>query len=125
VKPIVNIICYLKIKCEANSWRITVKRGPDMLQLDTDTLLFLATVILCMGFFLGSAMHGVLGEEGLGPYGNMAAIVAGFVGGVYAMKYFGMNIKDLSYAAMGGLVGAYSFLLALVLSKNIMHRLGY
>lgn len=96
-----------------------------MLNLDTDTLIFLSTIILCMGFFLGSAMHGVLGEEGLGPYGNMAAIVAGFVGGVLAMQYLGMNIRNLSYAAMGGLVGSYSLLLTLVLSKNIMHRLGY
>ena len=93
--------------------------------IDTNTGIFLITVIAIGGFFLGHAMHGVLGDEGFGAYGNMMVILAGFVGGIFVMRYFGFSIKDFRIGVTGGLIGAFAVLVTLVLTKNVLHRLGY
>ena len=93
--------------------------------LDTDVQIFVVTLVLIFGFFLGHAMDGVLGDEGFGAYGNMFWIITGFVGGVLVMQYFGMSLKDARLAVGGGLAGAFSLLATLVLGKYVLHRNGY
>ena len=93
--------------------------------LDTDTQIFVFTLILIFGFFLGHAMHGVLGDEGFGSYGNMFWIITGFAGGVFAMHYYGISLRDVRIAVGGGLTGAFALLAFLVLGKYVLHRRGY
>lgn len=93
--------------------------------LDTDTLIFVVTLVLIFGFFLGHAMDGVLGNEGFGSYGNMTWIIAGFAGGIFVMHYFGMSLKDMRFTVGGGLAGAFSLLATLVLGKYALHRSGH
>ena len=96
-----------------------------MWHVSTDTLIFISTIILIFGFFLGHAMNGVLSEEGFGPYGNMGVIVAGFLGGIYLMQHYGFSMRDYRLAVSGGLIGSFTLLAGTVLWKNVMHRLGY
>ena len=93
--------------------------------LDTDVLIFVVTLVLIFGFFLGHAMDGVLGSEGFGSYGNMTWIITGFIGGIFVMQYFGMSLKDARFTVGGGFAGAFSLLAALVLGKYVLHRNGY
>jgi hypothetical protein len=93
--------------------------------LDTDVQIFLITIVLIFGFFLGHAMDGVLGDEGFGSYGNMFWIITGFVGGIYAMHSYGMSLKDMRFTVGAGLAGAFTLLASLVLGKYILHRNGY
>lgn len=92
---------------------------------DTDVLIFVLTIILIFGFFLGHAMDGVLGDEGFGSYGNMFIIIIGFTAGIYVMHYLGMSLRDMRFAVGGGLAGAFALLASMVLGKNILHRLGH
>jgi hypothetical protein len=96
-----------------------------MLLLDTDVQIFLITIMLIFGFFLGHAMDGVLGDEGFGAYGNMFWIITGFVGGIYALHFYGMSLKDMRFTVGAGLVGAFSLLASAVLGKYVLHRKGY
>lgn len=96
-----------------------------MWYLDLNTQIFLVTIVAIFGFFIGHAMDGVLGDEGFGPYGNMSVIVTGFIASVFLMRYFGFSMRDLRLAATGGLAGSFTCLATLVLSKNILHRLGH
>ena len=93
--------------------------------LDTDVQIFIITLVLIFGFFLGHAMDGVLGNEGFGAYGNMFWIIAGFVGGIFVMQHFGMSLKDMRFTVGGGLAGAFTLLASLVLGKYALHRAGY
>lgn len=93
--------------------------------LDTDAMIFVVTLILIFGFFLGHAMDGVLGDEGFGSYGNMIWIITGFVGGILVMNYFGISLKDVRFTVGGGLAGAFTLLASLVLGKYVLHRSGY
>ena len=96
-----------------------------MWYVDTNTQIFIVTIVTIFGFFLGNAMHGVLGDEGFGSNGNMGIILAGFAGGVFAMHYLGFNLRDFRLAVSCGLIGSFTLLVSLVLMKNVMHRLGY
>lgn len=96
-----------------------------MWYVDTNTQIFLVTIVTIFGFFLGNAMHGVLGDEGFGSNGNMGIILAGFALGIFVTHYFGFNMRDFRLAVSGGLIGSFALLVSLVLMKNIMHRLGY
>jgi hypothetical protein len=93
--------------------------------LDTDVQIFIVTLVLIFGFFLGHAMDGVLGEEGFGAYGNMFWIIVGFVGGILAMRYYGMSLKDLRFTVGGGLTGSFALLASLVFGRYLFHRKGY
>ena len=60
--------------------------------LDTDVQIFVLTLMLIFGFFLGHAMDGVLGDESFGSYGNMFWIITGFVGvSTKTIFVFGLN----------------------------------
>jgi uncharacterized membrane protein len=96
-----------------------------MSMLDTDVQIFVVTLVLIFGFFLGHAMDGVLGDEGFGAYGNMFWIITGFAGGILVMQYFGMSLKDPRFTVCGGLAGSFSLLASLVLGKYVLHRNGY
>jgi hypothetical protein len=93
--------------------------------LDTDVQIFVITLVLIFGFFLGHAMDGVLGDEGFGAYGNMFWIIAGFVGGIFAMHYYGMSLKDMRFTVGGGLTGAFLLLASLVFGRYLFRRKGY
>jgi hypothetical protein len=93
--------------------------------LDTDVQIFIVTLVLIFGFFLGHAMDGVLGEEGFGAYGNMSWIITGFSGGIYAMHYYGISLKDMRFTVGGGLTGAFALLASLVLGRYLLRRKGY
>jgi hypothetical protein len=93
--------------------------------LDTDVQIFVITLVLIFGFFLGHAMDGVLGDEGFGAYGNMFWIITGFAGGIFAMHYYGMSLKDMRFTVGGGLSGSFALLASLVLGKYVLHRKGY
>ncbi len=96
-----------------------------MWHIDTNVLILLLALITIFGFFLGQAMDGVLGDEGFGSNGNMGIIIAGFFAGLFLTKYLGFNMSDFRLTIAGGLLGSFIFLVSLVLTKNVMHRLGY
>lgn len=124
-KPIIKILCYRRPwKCVRPATGLACG-DQHMWLIDTNTGIFLITVITIGGFFLGHAMDGVLGDEGFGAYGNMFVILVGFVGGIFLMRYLGYSIKDFRIGVTGGLVGAFVVLVTFVLTKNVMHRLGY
>ncbi len=124
-KPIVKFLCYLVALNVVGPATGLTHWGVEMWLIDTNTGIFLITVVSICGFFLGHAMDGVLENEGFGPYGNMVIILAGFVGGVLVMRYFGFSIKDFRVGVTGGLLGSFAMLVSMVLTKNVMHRLGY
>jgi hypothetical protein len=93
--------------------------------LDTDTLIFILTLITICCFFLGHAMHNILEDEGYGPYGNSTVMFAGFIAGLYATRYLGYSMRDFRLASSGGLIGAFTLLAFLVLWRNILRRFGY
>jgi hypothetical protein len=93
--------------------------------LNTDTLIFILTLITICCFFLGHAMDNILEDEGYGAYGNSSVMFAGFIAGLYATSYLGYSMRDFRLASSGGLIGAFTLLAVLVFSRNIMRRMGY
>jgi uncharacterized membrane protein YeaQ/YmgE (transglycosylase-associated protein family) len=99
--------------------------GAKMGYLNTDTTIFVLTLITICCFFLGHAMDNILNEEGYGPYGNMAVMWVGFLAGLYVMSHLGYNMRDYRLASMGGLIGSFSVLAVLVFSRNLLRRFGH
>jgi uncharacterized membrane protein YeaQ/YmgE (transglycosylase-associated protein family) len=90
--------------------------------MDTQTQLFLFSTIVLGSFFLANAMHGVLGPDGFGIFGNMIVIVAGFVIGLWLGRYYGFSIRDFEIGVIAGLVGSFLSLLTLSVTKALLNR---
>ncbi len=93
--------------------------------LNTDTLIFVLTLITICCFFLGHAMDNILEDEGYGAYGNMSVMFAGFLAGLYVTSQLGYSMRDYRLASGGGLIGAFTLLALLVFSRNLLRRFGH
>jgi hypothetical protein len=124
---LVYVLCETYRKEFVSSSASTLESPPGdlMRYLNTDTLIFVVSLITIAAFFLGQAMDKVLGDEGFGPYGNMMVFWVGFVIGLMGASYLGFNMRNYQLAAAGGIVGAFATLTVVVLIRNIMRRAGY
>ena len=96
-----------------------------MRHLNTDTMIFVFTLITMCCFFLGHAMDNILQDEGYGAYGNMSVMIAGFLAGLYVTSQLGYSMRDYRLASAGGLIGAFTLLAVLVFSRNLLRRFGH
>ena len=92
--------------------------------LDTDVQIFVVTLVLIFGFFLGHAMDGVLGDEGRRGWQHDLdhCRVRGWH---LCHASFGEYREGSALHLAGGLAGAFSLLATLVLGKYVLHRNGY
>lgn len=83
--------------------------------------LTIATVSI-LSFFLGYAIHGLIGRQGYGAYGNAAIISGGFFAAIYGANWYGIRFTDVTMATMTGVAGAFICLLTLTGFKLVMMR---
>ncbi|MDP3899302.1 MAG: hypothetical protein Q8Q62_21715 [Mesorhizobium sp.] len=84
--------------------------------------LAIATVSI-FGFMLGTALDGLMGEDGFGAAGNMLIITSGFFLAVYLANSWGVRLNDLTMAVGTGLGGAFVVMLVLALAKGVLGRI--
>lgn len=85
--------------------------------LDASWLLFAVITVAMVGFMLGMALDGVMGDDGFGATGNMVIITAGFFLAIFAANLHGWRLNDLTTAVGTGLGGAFVTLFAMALLK--------
>ncbi len=54
-------------------------------------LMLVAALGLMAGFIVGHAMHGVMGDQGFGPFGNTLVLASGFVLGISGLEKLGLS----------------------------------
>lgn len=82
----------------------------------------IATVAV-LSFFFGSALDALMREDGFGSTGNMLILWAGFFLGILAANYQGYNLKELHFAILTGLAGAFVLMSLFTLAKAGVARL--
>ena len=93
-------------------------------ELTTQGWLFIGFFLAASGFFVGSAMDGVLGVDGFGPLGNMSLLIAGSLVGGIGVEYTEYKTDDPTVLAVIMVSGAFIFLGFFVLSKLALNKLG-
>ncbi|MEO0543587.1 MAG: hypothetical protein AAFY99_07185 [Pseudomonadota bacterium] len=92
--------------------------------LTTQGWLFIGFFLVAGGFFIGSAMDGVLGVDGFGPLGNMSLLVAGSLIVGIGIEYTDFRTNDPTVLAVLMVCGAFFLLGFSVLSKLGLNKLG-
>ncbi|MEM1377842.1 MAG: hypothetical protein AAGG69_10690 [Pseudomonadota bacterium] len=96
-----------------------------LLDLSFSDWLFLGPILAAGGFFVGSAMHGVMGTDGFGPLGNMTIMVAGAISFGFGIEYTPYRfVHDPTILAVVMVSGAFVTLAFLVLAKLGLTKLG-
>lgn len=90
--------------------------------LDTGWLLMAIAAVCVIGFFVGSALESIMGEDGFGPTGNMVVFVAGFFTAIFALNSYGISLRDVTLATSSGLAGAFVSICTLALLKAAVTR---
>ncbi|MEL6202159.1 MAG: hypothetical protein AAFR39_07330 [Pseudomonadota bacterium] len=93
-------------------------------ELTTQGWLFLGFFLAAGGFFIGSAMDGVLGVDGFGPLGNMGLLIAGSLAGGVGVEYTDFRANDPTVLAIIMVSGAFLLLALFVLTKLGLNKLG-
>ncbi|MEO1703157.1 MAG: hypothetical protein AAFR71_14000 [Pseudomonadota bacterium] len=92
--------------------------------LTTQGWLFIGFFLAAGGFFIGSAMDGVLGVDGFGPLGNMSLLVAGSLVGGIGIEYTAYKTNDPTVLAVIMVSGAFVLLGLFVITKLGLNKLG-
>ena len=87
---------------------------------DTTTLLAIGIAIVVGAYFLAAAMDGVMGPDGFGTFANMVILV-----GLYAVDYFGLDLRNTTSQAVACVAGAFGCLATLATLKAVAGRFGY
>ncbi|MEL6920129.1 MAG: hypothetical protein AAFO77_03770 [Pseudomonadota bacterium] len=94
-------------------------------ELSLEGWMYLGFALAAGGFFIGSAMHGVLGDEGFGPIGNMIVLMLGAIVAGLGIEYTPYRfISDPTTMAVIMVSGAFITLSLLVLFKLGMNKIG-
>ncbi len=97
---------------------------PSMLwNLDTSWLMMAVALVAIIAFMFGSALDALMSDDGFGPVGNMVIITVGFFLGILAANYQGIELDDLTLAAVVGLTGSFASLASLALLKAGLERI--
>lgn len=91
-------------------------------KLDFVWLTMTIATVSILSFFLGYAIHGLIGRQGYGAYGNAAIIAGGFFAAIYGANWYGIRFTDLTMATMTGVAGAFVCLVTLTGFKLVMTR---
>lgn len=91
--------------------------------LDIVWIALAIAIVSIFGFMLGTALDGLMGEDGFGPAGNMLIITSGFFLAVYVANSWGVRLNDLTMAVGTGLGGAFVVMLVLALAKGVLGRI--
>lgn len=93
-------------------------------ELTVQGWIYIGFILAACGFFIGSAMDGVLGPDGFGPIGNMSVLIAGSLVGGVGIEYTQYKTNDITVLAVVMVTGAFLTLGFLVLTKLGMNKLG-
>ncbi|MFZ1774930.1 MAG: hypothetical protein WAT78_13350 [Rhizobiaceae bacterium] len=91
--------------------------------LDFGWLCAAFAVVVLFAFALGLMLDGVMAGDGFGALGNTFILTTGVFGGIYIANLNGLYAKDLRWAAVYGLSGAFVLLLSLAVGKAGLRRL--
>lgn len=91
-------------------------------KLDPMWLTMMVATVSILSFFLGYAIHGLIGRQGYGAYGNAIIIAGGFFAAIYGANWYGFRFTDVTIATMTGVGGAFLCLLTLTGLKLMMSR---
>ena len=80
-------------------------------------------VVTLFAFALGLMLDGVMTGDGFGALGNTFILTAGVFGGIYIANSYGYYAKDLRWAAIYGLTGAFVLLFSLGLGRAGLRRI--
>ncbi|MEN0001519.1 MAG: hypothetical protein AAF940_11605 [Pseudomonadota bacterium] len=86
--------------------------------------IYIGFILAASGFFIGSAMDGVLGAEAFGPLGNMAVLISGSLAGGIGIEYTEFKTNDPTILALVMVAGAFLTLGFLVITKLGLNKLG-
>ncbi|MEL6436013.1 MAG: hypothetical protein AAFP99_04365 [Pseudomonadota bacterium] len=95
-----------------------------LMSLDTQSWLFLMFFLSAAGFFLGSALHGVMEDDGFGPVGNMTMLVIGALCAGVGVDFTDYRVNDPTTLAVIMICGGFACLTLMAISKAIFYRLG-
>jgi hypothetical protein len=91
--------------------------------LDGTWLTMAVAAVVVLSYFFGAAMDALVREDGFGATGNAAILASGFFLAILAVNYEGHALRELHFAVMVGLAGAFVGLTALTLVKALIARL--
>ena len=84
-------------------------------------LMLVAALGLMAGFIVGHAMHGVMGEQGFGPFGNTLVLASGFVLGVSGPRGSGLS-PPVDVLTAYSIAAAFFVLFVTTLFKRFLLR---
>ncbi|PZO77666.1 MAG: hypothetical protein DI629_14070 [Mesorhizobium amorphae] len=91
--------------------------------LPPEWLTMAVAAVMVLSFFFGTALHGIMGEDGFGPMGNMVLITLGFFVSIIAANSYGIPLRNVTWAVGTGLGGAFGLVAVLALLKAGIARL--
>ena len=82
-----------------------------------------SAVVMGISFFFGTSLDAIMGEDGVGPIGNMVLFTLGFFVAIIGANSYGIPLRDLTWAVGTGLGGAFALIATMALLKAGVARL--
>lgn len=91
--------------------------------ISSEFVLVVGALGLMAAYIIGQVMHGVMGEQGLGGFGNAVVLACGFALGVAAAGRFGYGAIGLDRLTVLAIGAAFAALLLAAIVKRLLLRL--
>jgi hypothetical protein len=92
-------------------------------KLDPAWLMMAIGTVAVLSYYLGSALHALMRDDGFGSFGNAVILSGGFFLAIFAANHQGYNLRELHFAVMVGIIGAFLVLTSLALLKALIRRI--
>lgn len=89
--------------------------------MSSQMLMLVAALGLMGGFIVGHAMHGIMGDQGFGPFGNTLVLASGFVLGISGVERSGLS-PTIDILTAYAIAAAFTVLFATALFKRFVLR---